>query len=106
MRFYVLNPSQVMLAAAAAIVAAMAVIGLVIFAWRVFGETVERTTLEDSEITCRYCKSKAVHPSFRTGILDYIFWLFSCAPYRCYVCSWRFYVYRPHSPGRTASQAH
>ena len=106
MRYYVLSQSHLVLAGVAALVAITAVTGLLIFAWRVFCETVEPTTLEDSEVACRYCKSKAVHPSFRTGILDHIFWLFSCVPYRCYVCSWRFYIHRPHSAGRTASQAH
>jgi hypothetical protein len=102
MRFYVLNQSQIMIAVAVAIISAMAVAWLIVFAWRVLGEAVERTDLDDSELICRYCKSKAIHPSFRSGILDHIFWLFSCVPYRCYVCSWRFYVRRPGAPSHTA----
>ena len=105
-RFYVLSQSQLIIAAAAAAIAVLAIIGLAIFAWRVFIENVERTTLDDSELTCRHCKSKAVHPSFRTGVFDQIFWMFSCTPYRCSVCSWRFYLYRPQSGSDTAPQAH
>jgi hypothetical protein len=81
----------------------MAMAGLLIFAWRVFGETLERTSPEDGELVCRYCKSKAVHPSYRAGFIDLVFSRFSCIPYRCAVCSWRFYVHRPNSPGRAAS---
>lgn len=106
MRFYVLSQSQLMMAGAAAVAAVLAITGLLIFAWRVFGETVERKTMDDAELVCRSCKSKAIHPSYPAGILDHIFGLFSCSPYRCYVCSWRFYVHRPHSAGHTASQAH
>jgi hypothetical protein len=94
------------MAGAAAIAALMGIVALAVFAWRVFGENVERSKGEDAVLVCRSCTSKAVHPSYRSGLLDHLFALFSCTPYRCAVCSWRFYVHRPHSAGRTASQAH
>ena len=97
MRFYVLNQSQVMIAIAVALVSLAAVIWLIAYACRVFGETVQRTTVQHPELVCRFCKSKAVHPSFRSGVLDQIFWRLSFQPYRCDVCSWRFYVHRSTS---------
>src|SRR5689334_9732433 len=106
MRFYVSSQSQILVAAAVAVAAMMALAGLAIFAWRVLSESMQRTTLDDAELVCRYCKAKAVHPSFPTGILDRLLGFFAWVPYRCYVCSWRFYLHRPHSAGRAASQVH
>jgi hypothetical protein len=106
MRFYILSQSQLVIAVALPAMAVMAVVGLAIYACRVFGGTVQHAAVDDPELTCHYCKSKAIHESFRSGIMDHIFWLFSCTPYRCYICSCRFYLHRPHSAGRPASQLH
>ena len=104
MRFYVVNQSQLVIAGLVGAGALLAVIWLLIIAWKVLGESLQHSTLADSELVCRYCNSKAIHESFRAGFMDHLFAIFSCVPYRCGVCSWRFYLHRPHTHGRTASQ--
>jgi hypothetical protein len=76
------------------ILAILALLVVAVMAWRIFGDLLERTTAKAPDLLCRSCKSKSVHPSSRQGTVDSFFALFGCEPYRCDVCTWRFYVRR------------
>lgn len=47
---------------------------------------------------CISCGSPDVRLSFKSGLLDNFFELFSCSPFRCRACSARFYRYRRVQP--------
>ena len=103
MRFYISTQSQLMVAAAMTIVAVLAIALLVVFAIRFIGEMLEETTHGESGLVCRNCKSKSVHSSYPTGFVDTAFGFFACVPYRCDVCSFRFYIRRPAASPRAAT---
>ena len=80
----------------ATILSILAILGLALLLWlaiRSFSEMLEKSAVD--ELVCRSCKSKHIHPSFPNGFMDSLFGLFDCAPYRCEVCSFRFYLRRP-----------
>jgi hypothetical protein len=84
-------------------IAALLALGVVIFfAIRFFAEMVEENVHGDAELACRHCKSKSLHSSYRRGLIDTTFGWFDCIPYRCEVCSFRFYV-RRHAPSAGVS---
>jgi DNA-directed RNA polymerase subunit RPC12/RpoP len=93
-RFYISTQSQLMVATVMSIVAFLALGLLVFFAIRFFGEMLEESVHSHSELACRNCKSKWVHSSYPIGFIDTAFGVFDCIPYRCEVCSFRFYVRR------------
>ena len=93
MRFYV--STQVQLMVAVIIGALLALALLVFFAIRFFAEMLEESG--HAGLTCRNCKSKSLHSSYPIGFMDAAFGLFGCVPYRCEVCSFRFYVRRQAS---------
>jgi hypothetical protein len=82
-----------MVATVLAILALLALGLLLWFAIRAFGEMLEKH--EESELMCRNCKAKSIHASYPVGFVDGLFGLFGCTPYRCDVCSFRFYIRRP-----------
>ncbi len=83
-------------------VLALAALGLLLwFAFRSFGEMLERQA--EADLVCRSCKSKSIHASFPEGFIDGVFGLFACMPYRCDVCSFRFYVRRPVESSRVST---
>jgi hypothetical protein len=94
LRFYISTQSQLMVATALAIAALVALAVLAFFAIRFLGDMLEKSARADSVLCCRHCKSKSIHLSYPSGLLDTAFSLFDCAPYRCEVCSYRFYVRR------------
>lgn len=98
MRFYVSTQSQLMIATILSILAIVALSLLVLFAIRSFAEMLEKSA--ESDLVCRNCKSKSIHASFPSGFLDRMFGRFDCVPYRCEVCSFRFYVRRPEASAR------
>ena len=102
MRFYISTQSQLMVATAMTVAALLALGLLVFFAFRFIGEILEETAHAESALACRNCKSKSVHSSYPNGFLDTAFGLFACVPYRCDVCSFRFYVRRPASSASAA----
>jgi hypothetical protein len=80
----------------ATILSILAILGLVLLLWlaiRAFTEMLEKTT--ESDLVCRNCKSKSIHPCFPNGSMDSLFGILGCVPYRCDVCSFRFYARRP-----------
>ena len=98
MRFYVSTKSQLMIATILSVLAIAALTLLVVFAIRSFAEMLDKSP--ESELVCRNCKSKSIHASFPAGFLDHMFGRFDCVPYRCEVCSFRFYVRRPEASAR------
>jgi hypothetical protein len=90
-----------MVATVMSILAILALGLLVLFAIRSFGEMLERSP--ESDLVCRSCKTKSIRASFPAGFTDSIFGLFDCVPYRCEVCSFRFYVRRPAAPARVST---
>jgi hypothetical protein len=95
MRFYISTQSQLMVATAMSIVALLA-LGLMVFlAIRYFAEMVDDGVPGHSGLSCRHCTSKSIHASYPSGLVDMAFSLFGCIPYRCEVCSLRFYARRP-----------
>jgi hypothetical protein len=93
-RFSISTQSQLLVAAAMSLVALLALGLLVFFAIRFLGEMLEKSGPGHAGLACRNCKSKWVHASYPIGFMDTAFGLFDCAPYRCDVCSFRFYVRR------------
>jgi hypothetical protein len=88
----------------ATLLSILAILGLALLLWlaiRAFSEMLEKTT--ESELLCRNCKSKSIHSSFPNGSMDSLFGIFGCVPYRCDVCSFRFYVRRPEISPRVSS---
>jgi hypothetical protein len=81
----------------ATLLSILAILGLALLlrlAIRSFREMLEKTT--ESELACRNCKSKSIHSSLPNGSsMDSLFGIFGCVPYRCDVCSFRFYARRP-----------
>ena len=53
---------------------------------------------------CRNCGSCDIRISFRSGFIDWVFALFSCEPYRCKVCYYRFH--KIVAPGRAKLVSH
>jgi hypothetical protein len=53
---------------------------------------------------CPNCGSGEIRISFRSGVADRVFGLFSCEPYRCKVCYYRFY--KAPVSGRTKLVSH
>ena len=43
------------------------------------------------EARCALCGSRDVRPSWNIGLMDRIYGLFKCVPYRCRSCRIRFY---------------
>lgn len=97
MRFYISTQSQIMVVTAMSIVAILA-LGLIgFFAVRYLSEMLEGASRGEAGMNCRSCKSKSIHPSFPSGLVDTAFSVFGCLPYRCDVCNFRFYIRRPTS---------
>ncbi len=47
------------------------------------------------EARCTRCGSRDVRPSWTIGLMDRVYMLFSCSPYRCRSCRARFYRREP-----------
>ena len=100
MRFYVSTQSQLMVATILSILAILALALLLLFAIRSFRGMLEKSA--ESDVVCRNCTSKSIHGSFPSGLMDSVFRVFACVPYRCDVCSFRFYVRQPSPPARVS----
>ena len=95
--------SPLIVAAVLGIFAVLSLLVLFVVFSGVFREMLEGTRAGESELVCRQCTSKSVHLSRPSGPVDAILSRFACAPYRCDVCAWRFYVRRSGASGRAAS---
>jgi len=92
MRFYISTQSQLMVATAMGIVALLALGLIVLLAIRYFADMLDDGVPGHSGLSCRHCTSKSIHTSYPSGLVDMAFSLCGCIPYRCEVCSLRFYA--------------
>jgi len=91
-------------AAVVTIVAGVALAVLGLFALRAFRHVLEKTSRD--ELSCRNCQSKSIRSSFTHGLVDHLFGMFGCVPFRCDVCSYRFYMRRPTPSMNPTSPLH
>lgn len=95
--------TQLVIALIVGITAILALMVVLVIVAQTFGDKLEKGT-EKGGLLCRSCKSRSVHPSYRRGAVDGLLAIFGCEPYRCNVCSWRFYVRRPGISAGAASR--
>jgi hypothetical protein len=105
-RFYVAAQHQLLVVMTIGI---MGLTALLVLLFTVFARR-ERPGISDggrdgdgTELICRMCKAKAVRPSFRSGLMDFLFSLTGHVPYRCEVCYNRFYVRQADAPRTSAA---
>jgi len=101
MRFFVSTQSQLLVASVLALLAVLALVVLALLAMRGIAELLGKTP--ESNLVCRNCKSRSIHASRPLGFIDTLFELLACMPYRCDVCSYRFYIRRPMESARVST---
>ena len=77
---------------AGAVVLGLLLVGFVLF---VMLKVMWIQTRSGREARCTRCGSRDVRPSWAVGMIDRIYMLFSCSPYRCRSCRARFYRREP-----------
>jgi len=94
LRFYISAQSRLVVAAGISIIALLALGLVVILVIRHFADMVVESAPGPSGLACQNCNSKSIHASYPSGLTDKAFGWFACVPYRCEVCSFRFYLRR------------
>ncbi len=94
-----------MVAIGAAIVVIFALLATASLLLGQFTEALAYNAGASGDLFCIHCKSKSVRTSFRAGLRDFLMSMLSCAPYRCEVCYYRFYVRRQAAPGQRAASS-
>lgn len=77
------------------LIAAVPVLVLAVFAFTVVLKVMWIQTRSGREARCIRCGSRDVRPSWTVSLIDRIYMVFSCSPYRCRSCRARFYRREP-----------